>query len=197
MRDRAVDEDAFPRSIVVGHDGSSGAAAAATVAKELAHRFDAVLRIVVATGGDPVLIDSLPREDELEWSTLLAHQRRSTAVSDEADLLVVGSRGLRGMRALGSVSERVGHLARCSVLVVREPLRCHRADPVATTPSPTPSAEHSPGTLMHAAGSSPLSYEWRHSCARSRDPASSPQQSSSTSASRNLTAAPPPSVLER
>jgi nucleotide-binding universal stress UspA family protein len=31
----------------------------------------------------------------------------------------VGSRGLHGVRALGSVSERVAHDARCSVLVIR------------------------------------------------------------------------------
>jgi nucleotide-binding universal stress UspA family protein len=37
------------------------------------------------------------------------------------DLVVVGSRGLHGVRALGSVSERVAHRARCSVLVVNEP----------------------------------------------------------------------------
>jgi nucleotide-binding universal stress UspA family protein len=36
-----------------------------------------------------------------------------------ADLLVVGSRGLHGLRALGSVSERVAYQAGCSVLVVR------------------------------------------------------------------------------
>jgi nucleotide-binding universal stress UspA family protein len=36
-----------------------------------------------------------------------------------ADLLVVGSRGLHGLRALGSVSERVAHEAKSSVLVVR------------------------------------------------------------------------------
>jgi nucleotide-binding universal stress UspA family protein len=41
------------------------------------------------------------------------------AVSGDADLLVLGSRGLRGVKALGSVSERVGHQARCPVLVVR------------------------------------------------------------------------------
>jgi nucleotide-binding universal stress UspA family protein len=38
-----------------------------------------------------------------------------------ADLLVVGSRGLTGVRALGSISERVAHRAGCSVLVVRGP----------------------------------------------------------------------------
>jgi nucleotide-binding universal stress UspA family protein len=37
----------------------------------------------------------------------------------EADLLVVGSRGLHGIKALGSVSEQVAHEARCSVLIVR------------------------------------------------------------------------------
>jgi nucleotide-binding universal stress UspA family protein len=37
----------------------------------------------------------------------------------DPDLLVVGSRGLQGIRSLGSVSERVAHEARCSVLVVR------------------------------------------------------------------------------
>jgi nucleotide-binding universal stress UspA family protein len=40
-------------------------------------------------------------------------------LAEEADLLVVGSRGLHGPRALGSVSERVGHQAPCSVLVIR------------------------------------------------------------------------------
>jgi len=34
---------------------------------------------------------------------------------------VVGSRGLHGLQALGSVSERVAHEARCSTLIVREP----------------------------------------------------------------------------
>ena len=36
-----------------------------------------------------------------------------------ADLIVVGSRGLHGLRALGSVSERVAHGAEASVLVAR------------------------------------------------------------------------------
>jgi nucleotide-binding universal stress UspA family protein len=39
--------------------------------------------------------------------------------SEQADLVVLGSRGLHGLRALGSVSERVAHEASCSVLVVR------------------------------------------------------------------------------
>jgi nucleotide-binding universal stress UspA family protein len=39
----------------------------------------------------------------------------------EATLLVLGSRSLTGVRALASVSERVGAAAPCSVLVVKEP----------------------------------------------------------------------------
>lgn len=46
---------------------------------------------------------------------------RALCASLEADLVVVGSRGLHGLVGLGSVSERVAHRARCSVLVVREP----------------------------------------------------------------------------
>jgi nucleotide-binding universal stress UspA family protein len=37
----------------------------------------------------------------------------------EAHLLIVGNRGVTGLRALGSVSERVAHHAPCSLLVVR------------------------------------------------------------------------------
>lgn len=117
----------FPRSIVVGHDGSSGAAAAARVGEELAARFGARLRILAATGGDPVQIDRLALEsrDTLEWSDLPPLEALLDAAAD-ADLLVVGSRGLRGLRSLGSVSERVGHLASCSVLVVRPPAEPER-----------------------------------------------------------------------
>ena len=41
------------------------------------------------------------------------------AAAADADLLVVGSRGLHGLRALGSVSERVAHQAHSSVMIVR------------------------------------------------------------------------------
>lgn len=44
-----------------------------------------------------------------------------TELSADADLVVLGSRGLHGLRALGSISERVAHKADCSVLVVRNP----------------------------------------------------------------------------
>jgi nucleotide-binding universal stress UspA family protein len=46
--------------------------------------------------------------------------RALVGASGIADLVVVGSRGLHGLKALRSVSERVAHQAECSVLVVRE-----------------------------------------------------------------------------
>jgi nucleotide-binding universal stress UspA family protein len=42
-----------------------------------------------------------------------------TAANERVTLVAVGSRGLTGVRALGSVSERVAHQAPCSVLVAR------------------------------------------------------------------------------
>ena len=46
--------------------------------------------------------------------------RAPVGASGIVDLVVVGSRGVHGLKALGSVSERVAHQAECSVLVVRE-----------------------------------------------------------------------------
>jgi nucleotide-binding universal stress UspA family protein len=94
------DPDAFPRTIVAGVDGSAQATAAHAAAESLAERFGAGLTTVAA--------DSKPVDALIE-------------AADGADLLVVGSRGLGGLRALGSVRERVAHRARCSVLVVRGP----------------------------------------------------------------------------
>ena len=52
--------------------------------------------------------------------TRTANKSRDPTVSRRV-LVVVGSRGLHGLAALGSVSERVAHSAACSTLVVREP----------------------------------------------------------------------------
>jgi nucleotide-binding universal stress UspA family protein len=113
--------DAFPHKVVVGIDGSPESLAAYAVAKQLAEKFETELVPVRAHGGKQVeghLVDRLIghyREDlPDEPVTALI------AASADADLLVVGSRGLRGVKALGSVSERVAHQARCSVLIVRE-----------------------------------------------------------------------------
>jgi len=135
-----VDSDLFPYSIVAGVDGSPESLAAAAAAEQLAVRFGASLRLVAATGGKPVDVDGLVhlrrREPALAGTRRAAPRRAMVrvpalewsreppvdallAASAHADLLVIGSRGLHGLAALGSVSERVAHRARCSVLVVR------------------------------------------------------------------------------
>jgi nucleotide-binding universal stress UspA family protein len=119
---RPADND-FPHRVVVGVDGSVESAAAYAAARYLAERFGAELHALVAWGGKGV------NERLVAMITDGDHDDRGQAPADAlakdaqtADLVVVGSRGLHGLRALGSVSERVAHTAPCSVLVVREPV---------------------------------------------------------------------------
>lgn len=120
---RATQAAPLPRRIVVGIDGSLESAAAYDVACSIAQRFESELWPVVAHGGDGV--------DGEAVDALVGHRREDSpsepvaalvAASTEADLIVLGSRGLDGLKALGSVSERVAHRARCSTLVVRPPV---------------------------------------------------------------------------
>ena len=61
------------------------------------------------------------------------------AAAADGDLLVVGSRRLHGMKALGSVSERVAHRAPCSTLIVRERADVHHVhEEVAALTGPYP-----------------------------------------------------------
>lgn len=97
--------DRFPRTIAVGINGSSASEQAAKIAEALAAGGSEVRR-VTAKGSAP--------------HGLLEASRTS-------DLLVLGTRGLHGLHALGSVAERVAHAADCPVLVVRAPLPEHVA----------------------------------------------------------------------
>ena len=84
------------RTVAAGFDGSPEAAVALQAAEEIAERLHAELNIV-EDADDPV----------------------ETLREVPCDLLVLGSRGLQGVEALGSVSERVANTTPASVLVVR------------------------------------------------------------------------------
>jgi nucleotide-binding universal stress UspA family protein len=126
---RPRSEAPFPGRLLVATDGSEGSAAATRLAGAIARRHgSSVMQLHVngassrhamaveaaelrrMTGAEPVpLTETGP-----------AHERIVAAArSQRASLVVLGSRGLRGIRALGSVSERVVHEARCSVLIAR------------------------------------------------------------------------------
>ena len=86
-----------PRRVVAATDSSAPARVALAAADDLHSRLGAEVEIVSDA--------QHPARDLIERAR-------------EADLVVLGSRGLHGLRAIGSVSERVAHHAKCSVLVV-------------------------------------------------------------------------------
>lgn len=122
----------FPERILVAADGPGHPERAVRMAGQIASATDAQITLLrldwsrrakrpelaaaVAelngVGAEPVeiLMGGLPRRKIPE----LATQERTS-------LIVLGSRGLNGARAFGSVSERVAHEAPCSVLIVRPP----------------------------------------------------------------------------
>ena len=110
--------DTWPQAIVVGVDGSAESELAVAAARSVASSCRAELRVVSATR-EQVDRDAAgkvaPELEERDGRALGV----LTTESETADLVVVGSRGLRGLTALGSVSERIAHQASCSVLVVR------------------------------------------------------------------------------
>jgi nucleotide-binding universal stress UspA family protein len=115
-------KNGFPCRIVVGVDGSLESAAAYAAARYLAERFDSELHALVAWGGKGVnerLVAAITDGEHVDDHEPPAEAL--TQAAESADLVVVGSRGLHGLSALGSVSERVAHTASCSTLVVREP----------------------------------------------------------------------------
>jgi nucleotide-binding universal stress UspA family protein len=107
--------DDFPRSIVVGIDTSPEAVEAEVVAMALGAAYGARVRPLTATGGRALPDDTVLTADLDARSPVEA----LVDASEQNDLIVVGSRGLHGMRALGSVAERVAHHAHCPVLIVR------------------------------------------------------------------------------
>jgi universal stress protein A len=114
----ARDSELWPQTVVAGVDGSAESAAAFAVARAVAARFGGSARAVASTKDQldreaaRAIAPEVEEQDDRALNTLVA-------ASESADLIVVGSRGLHGLKALGSVSERVAHQARSSVLVVR------------------------------------------------------------------------------
>jgi nucleotide-binding universal stress UspA family protein len=117
--------DGFPARVAVAADGSEESARALEAGARIAERCGATLEAVVATGGgatpDAAAVRSaLDAASGPDTPLRMESDAPVDALSRlDPDLLVIGSRGLQGLRSLGSVSERVAHEARCSVLVVR------------------------------------------------------------------------------
>jgi nucleotide-binding universal stress UspA family protein len=94
---------AVTERIVVAVDGSPEASEAMTVARALGRRHGSALSDLRLGPDEPDVPAAIVRG----------------AVTLDATLVVTGSRGLSGIAALGSVSERVAAEAHCSVLILR------------------------------------------------------------------------------
>lgn len=128
---RTIESDNFPQSILLATDGSKGSWAAARVATRLAKRRDAELRLVYVPDGRraeryrEVLKQLAVIEKVTDAPSVIADSPGhiagricEEAKGQQASLVVIGRRGRSGLKALGSISERVVHRAQCSVLVV-------------------------------------------------------------------------------
>ena len=131
----------FPTKILLATDGSKDAELAASTAIELAnktrsklhvvHIVDLVSSVVLDEAEARELLDALVKRLEDAGSvSAQAHLSEGVPAAEivalgediDAGLIVVGSRGLGGVRRtlMGSVSEAVTRHAHCAVLVVRK-----------------------------------------------------------------------------
>ena len=114
------DPEKWPDALAVGVDGSAESAAAYTAARSVAERLGASIRVVAGTQDAFDHDAARAIAPEIEEHDARAADVLETA-SEVADLVVVGSRGLQGLKSLGSVSERIAYRVGTSVLVVRPP----------------------------------------------------------------------------
>ncbi len=123
----------FPRVVLHAGDGSPDSIEAARLAGRIAARHGATaVTLHVRDAADPgtgvaeqavSIIEASGSEPVIEVADGPAHRRIVEVASRiGASLILLGSRGLTGVKALGSVSERVAHRAPCSVLVARRPV---------------------------------------------------------------------------
>ena len=124
--------DPFPESILLATDGSPASRRAVELATALAQRHNARLAVVAPAGPNPMRRHE-PARQAAELCAAIGFEpaeigslsgKPHTAIAEAArelgaSLVVTGSRGLTGIAALRSVSERVGEHAPCSVLVAR------------------------------------------------------------------------------
>ncbi len=122
---------AFPKSILFASDGSPGSWAPARAAAKIAAAFNSIVEIVhVVDGTHPERHRVLETQiaeiceatgEEPGLTEPAGHPTQGIIEAAQAkgsSLIVSGRRGLHGIRALGSVSERVVHGAPCSVLLI-------------------------------------------------------------------------------
>ncbi len=121
----------FPQRIVLATDGSEGSDHAADLTACIAAAHAAEVTIVHA-GASPgqerhrMLAQARRVADATGVEPVWAVPTSSPVAAicgcadwNQASLIVLGARGVAGVRALGSVSERVAHQAPCSVLIAR------------------------------------------------------------------------------
>lgn len=138
------------RRLVVGVDGSAGAARAVELTRELAHRLGAAVLVVHVSDGS--LAEHEPDTVAAAAADVIGADRvaavrvraageggvasalQAEAAAYDAGLLVVGRRGRSPLQRLllGGVSERLPHIAPCPLLVARPPDMSEVADPLVT-----------------------------------------------------------------
>jgi nucleotide-binding universal stress UspA family protein len=128
---RTPPEVPFPGRILAATDGSPDAERAVELTARIGHRHRSqvyLLSVEPVSHGDSkrIAVDAVDltaglgvEPTVIRTSGHAADCILATAAAERVSLVVVGSRGLTRVRALGSVSERVAHHAPCSVLVAR------------------------------------------------------------------------------
>jgi nucleotide-binding universal stress UspA family protein len=121
----------FPQRILFASDGTKGSWAPARAVAGLAAAFGSTVEMIHVEDGDHEDCEDVLEEQRAEIEqaagaapALTRPEGHATKEIVEAarekrtSLIVAGRRGLRGLKALGSVSERVVSSAECSVLLV-------------------------------------------------------------------------------